>query len=216
MAKIIGNTVGIPNPQSDWNQNDPSKADYIKNKDLVEKEIKNNTDNISKIVEGETQVGFALTADHAYSAVSASQDDELNIITITYARKIYIGNEHEFEDYDPVYSQHIDYDFSLWNNSEMRVSEENVGEPIGFVITDDVYPEDYTSGLVFDTGETPPMLVYTENSRILHWVGTDCAITDGLSIFAPQPNTHYDIVFYFNGTCFVGLVNGYKLATSNQ
>ena len=32
MSKIVGNTVGIPNPQPDWNQNDPTKADYIKNK----------------------------------------------------------------------------------------------------------------------------------------------------------------------------------------
>lgn len=32
MAKIIGNTVGVPNPQTDWNQTDSTKADYIKNK----------------------------------------------------------------------------------------------------------------------------------------------------------------------------------------
>ena len=32
---------------------------------------------------------------------------------------------------------------------------------------------------------------------------------DGLSIFQPSPNTHYDIVFYFNGTQFIGLVNGF-------
>ena len=32
MSKIVGNVVGIPNPQSDFNQNDPAKADYIKNK----------------------------------------------------------------------------------------------------------------------------------------------------------------------------------------
>ena len=39
MAKIVGNTVGIPNPQPDWNQTDPAKADYIKNKpDYVKKE----------------------------------------------------------------------------------------------------------------------------------------------------------------------------------
>ena len=30
--KIIGNIVGVPNPKSDWNQTDPTKADYIKNK----------------------------------------------------------------------------------------------------------------------------------------------------------------------------------------
>ena len=29
---IIGNTVGAPNPRPDWNQNDPKKADFIKNK----------------------------------------------------------------------------------------------------------------------------------------------------------------------------------------
>ena len=29
---IIGNSVGIPNPKSDWNQTDETKADFIKNK----------------------------------------------------------------------------------------------------------------------------------------------------------------------------------------
>lgn len=29
---IRGNTVGLPNPQADWNQTDTKKADYIKNK----------------------------------------------------------------------------------------------------------------------------------------------------------------------------------------
>lgn len=32
MARIIGNTTATPNPQSDWNQTDDTKADYIKNK----------------------------------------------------------------------------------------------------------------------------------------------------------------------------------------
>ena len=32
MAKIIGNTVGVPNPQTDWNQTDSTKADFLKNK----------------------------------------------------------------------------------------------------------------------------------------------------------------------------------------
>lgn len=30
--KIRGNTVGIPNPQPNWEQNDPAQADYIRNK----------------------------------------------------------------------------------------------------------------------------------------------------------------------------------------
>lgn len=32
MREIIGNTTATPNPQSDWNQTDATKADYIKNK----------------------------------------------------------------------------------------------------------------------------------------------------------------------------------------
>lgn len=32
MAKIVGNTVGVPNPQTDWNQTDSTKADFLKNK----------------------------------------------------------------------------------------------------------------------------------------------------------------------------------------
>ena len=32
IREIIGNTTATPTPQSDWNQTDPTKADYIKNK----------------------------------------------------------------------------------------------------------------------------------------------------------------------------------------
>lgn len=32
MSKIIGNTTATPNPRPDWLQDDPKKADYIKNK----------------------------------------------------------------------------------------------------------------------------------------------------------------------------------------
>jgi hypothetical protein len=37
--KIIGNTVGVPNPQTDFKQSDPTKADYLKNSpvDTIEK-----------------------------------------------------------------------------------------------------------------------------------------------------------------------------------
>ena len=35
MAKIIGNTTATPTPRSDWNQTNPAKADYIKNKPTI-------------------------------------------------------------------------------------------------------------------------------------------------------------------------------------
>lgn len=37
--KIKGNTVGTTMPRSNWNQSDPSKADYIKGKDAVDEAI---------------------------------------------------------------------------------------------------------------------------------------------------------------------------------
>lgn len=65
MDKIIGNTVGVPNPKSDLAQTDATKADYVKNKKtsllendagyLTEKDIEylrtqadNNSDNITE------------------------------------------------------------------------------------------------------------------------------------------------------------------------
>ena len=74
---------------------------------------------------------------------------------------------------------------------------------------------DYHSALSFNSGATPTAIDYTD-SGILNWVGTDCTTADGLSIFQPSANTHYDIVFYFNGAQFIGLVNGFVPATGNE
>ena len=43
MREIIGNTTATPNPRPDWNQTDPTKADYIRNKPevLTREEISN-------------------------------------------------------------------------------------------------------------------------------------------------------------------------------
>lgn len=35
MNRVMGGTVGLPSPRSDWNQTNPNKADYIKNKPIV-------------------------------------------------------------------------------------------------------------------------------------------------------------------------------------
>jgi hypothetical protein len=78
---------------------------------------------------------------------------------------------------------------------EIRADE---ASSISFTFGDGSYEYDYTSGLSFDSGETPTAIDYTD-SGILNWVGTDCVTSNGLSIFQPSSNTHYDIVFYFNG-----------------
>ncbi len=106
------------------------------------------------------------------------------------------------------------FDFSRKYNNEWRLSAPAV-ETISFVIPNGTYNIDFMSALSFDSGENPTSLVYT-GSGILNWVGTDCVNFEGLSIFTPSANTHYDIVFYFNGNQFVGVVNGFVPATGNE
>lgn len=105
----------------------------------------------------------------------------------------------------------VTFEFSNTNNKEIRLSEVT---SISFTFGDGEYMPDYHSGLSFDSGATPTAIDYTD-SGILNWVGTDCTNADGLSIFQPSANTHYDIVFYFNGAQFIGLVNGFVPATGN-
>ncbi len=98
------------------------------------------------------------------------------------------------------------YEFYNNDNKEMRLSGSTSTIEFDFYYGEYAYT--YMSGLCFDSGETPTSICYT-NSGILNWVGADCTTVDGLSIFQPSANTHYDIVFYFNGTQFIGLVNGF-------
>lgn len=107
--------------------------------------------------------------------------------------------------------QEVPFEFSAFYNTIVRADEV---ASLSFTFGDGAYQDDYTSDLSFDSGETPTAIDYTD-SGILNWVGTDCVTSNGLSIFQPSPNTHYDIVFYFNGVQFIGLVNGFVPATGN-
>lgn len=80
---------------------------------------------------------------------------------------------------------------------------------VSISISDGEYPLDYTSSLSFKTSNTAPQTSYTANSKTLMWVGSECTVSGSSSVFAPMANKIYDIVFYFNGINFVGLVNGY-------
>lgn len=106
----------------------------------------------------------------------------------------------------------VSFEFSENHNKEIRADELDT---LSFTFGNGEYAPDYASGLSFDSGETPTAIDYTD-SGILNWVGTDCVTSDGLSIFQPSANTHYDIVFYFNGKQFIGLVNGFVPATGNE
>ncbi len=102
--------------------------------------------------------------------------------------------------------------FNASHLSERRITGNPTSITLNYI--DDVYPDTYISGLVFDSGETPTSISYP-GTGIINWVGTDCSKTGDISLFIPSANTHYDIVFYFNGSQVVGLVNGFVPATGN-
>ena len=113
------------------------------------------------------------------------------------------------------------FEFASHNNKELHLSGNT--HDIFFNFDNGEYSEDYTAGLSFNSGESPTCIHYT-GTGILNWVGTDCStdsyvddegITHQVSIFQPSAKTHYDIVFYYNGTQFIGLVNGYVPASGN-
>lgn len=64
MREIIGNTTATPNPNSDWLQNDESKAGYIKNKPilgvLAQKSVVDKTDLTSDIQQSLRNADVAL------------------------------------------------------------------------------------------------------------------------------------------------------------
>jgi hypothetical protein len=58
--KIRGNTVGTPVPRPDWTQNDPTKADYIKNKPNVVEKTDYATSSTAGIVQILPESGFVI------------------------------------------------------------------------------------------------------------------------------------------------------------
>lgn len=98
---IRGNTVGLPNPQADWNQTDPTKADYIKNKPDIKDGVTSWNDLTDKpfgAVGEDTEI-FPATPlpfqfDGALGTVSVSPSPIVLIDGETY-RVVYDGEEHE-------------------------------------------------------------------------------------------------------------------------
>ena len=73
------------------------------------------------------------------------------------------------------------------------------------------FSPDYTFSTNFTSGARPTEVSY--EAGVINWVGTDCALKDGMSIFSPVANKRYNIVIYFDGITFVGCVNGFTPAT---
>lgn len=57
-VKIMGNTVGVPNPRSDWSQTDPTKADYIKNKPNFNEYVDGKLENLREQISDKASVDY--------------------------------------------------------------------------------------------------------------------------------------------------------------
>ena len=205
VKRIIGNPTTTPMAVPDWKQDNPNKADYIKNKP-------------TKLSQFENDTGYLTEHQDISGKADKSDVENLSEQLRNNTDNIYLDINHLFQYKADIpcietsKSTTYTFEFSRTNNSEMRLAEVS---SISFTFGNGEYNADYISGLSFDSGATPTAIDYTD-SGILNWVGTDCTNVDGLSIFQPSANTHYDIVFYFNGVQFIGLVNGFVPATGNE
>lgn len=100
---------------------------------------------------------------------------------------------------------------------------------ISFTFGNSVYDNGYMTGLNFNSGETPTTIDYSipENASqisVIHWVGVDCVLssyvnskgeTVPISVFQPSSNKHYEVAILFNGTQFIGRVDGFVPALGN-
>lgn len=205
VKRIIGNPTTTPMAVPDWKQDNPNKADYIKNKP-------------TKLSQFENDTGYLTEHQDISGKADKSDVENLSEQLRNYTDIIYVDINHLFQYKADIplietsTNTSYTFEFSKRRNSEIRLREVS---SISFTFGNGEYNADYISGLSFDSGATPTAIDYTD-SGILNWVGTDCTNVDGLSIFQPSANTHYDIVFYFNGVQFIGLVNGFVPATGNE
>ena len=216
---IAAEVIRLDNEKADAS-NIEGKADisYVDNeiRDLyntLDVEKANKTDIPTKVSQLDNDVGYLTKhqdisgkADISYvDSKTESIWEEIDYISGDYAERTRIV-DISYEDIVNEDGKTEWWHLMTTDNFEFRLPELNI---LSIEFEDAEYDRAYMSSFSFDSGAIPTSINYT-NSGILNWVGTDCSMTnDGLSIFQPSANTHYDIVFYFNGRQFIGLVNGY-------
>lgn len=119
----------------------------------------------------------------------------------------------------------LSFEFASRDNNVIRTGEL---ESISFYYSI-INNDDYMAEVSFDSGSIPTLVDYNvpptpSEKSVINWVGVDCVLTSyvndagqevPISVFQPSANTHYEIVFYFNGTQIIGLVNGFVPASGN-
>ena len=143
-------------------------------------------------------------------ATVASNDDMGNNIPNTYATKTELTS---YSQKPTIITDNTSTTYNLeFLGSTNKIIRLSTLSELNFTFHDGEYNADLIINLVFTSGDTPTQISYP-NTGIINWIGTDCALSEGQSIFAPAANTRYDIVFSFDGSQLVGYVCGYTPAT---
>ena len=149
-------------------------------------------------------------ADHSNLAYMATNDTNGDNIVFTYARKTELSS---YSQKPTIITDNTSTTYNLeFLGSTNKIIRLSTLSELNFTFHDGEYNADLLINLVFTSGDTPTQISYP-NTGILNWIGTDCALSEGQSIFAPAANTRYDIVFSFDGSQLVGYVCGYTPAT---
>ena len=149
-------------------------------------------------------------ADHSSIADMATNDTNGDNIIFTYARKTELSSYSQKPTIENDTSS-TSYTIEFLGSTNKIIRLSTLSE-LNLTFHDGEYNADLLINLVFTSGDTPTQISYP-NTGILNWIGTDCALSEGQSIFTPSANTKYDIVFSFDGSQLVGYVCGYTPAT---
>lgn len=145
----------------------------------------------------------------------ANSDFEGNIIHNTYATKEELSS---YSQKPTIITDNTSttYDVEFLGSTNKIIRLTSALSELNLIFNNGEYNPDLLINLVFTSGETATHIIPQisfPNTGIINWIGTDCALSEGKSIFTPSANTRYDIVFSFDGSQLVGYVCGYTPAT---
>lgn len=162
------------------------------------------------------QVYKCRNAETATIAMRAQADSDNRPIASTYATKTELSS---YSQKPTIITDNTSTTYNLEflgsTNKIIRLTAPALSE-LNLKFNNGEYNPDLLINLVFTSGETATHIIPQisfPNTDIINWIGTDCALSEGKSIFTPSANTRYDIVFSFDGSQLVGYVCGYTPAT---
>ena len=169
MDKVVGDIVGVPNPKSDWNQTDETKADYIKNKpDIYTKE------EVDAKVKAVAKYSGALYGDTNPPPMHSEEIAVGKLYFDTRSNGIYICTDSTYNEKEGIH-------FITWEELHSSEIEKNTmlfWEPnTKYCVGDQVFAniiesyEDYEKGIYKQKTDSQPIRLGVSIKRQRPWTG---------------------------------------------